>query len=177
MSKQKTNSAQATSEAAAQTLDAVAAAGKETVETVVKVGTDAAARGYEKAFTMGQEQIDAAVKGYDQMTTAGRDNMDALVAAGSAASKGFEAINAEVVDYTKGTMAEHMETFSQVVAAKTPQDAFELQSAFAKSAFEAWVARSTKVSELGVKIASEAGAPVNARFHAAMESFVKPFAS
>ena len=65
MSKQKTNPAQATSEAAAQTLDAVAQAGKETVETVVKVGTDAAARGYEKAFAMGHEQIDAAVKGYD----------------------------------------------------------------------------------------------------------------
>ncbi|MAG95621.1 MAG: phasin family protein [Alphaproteobacteria bacterium] len=177
MSKQKTNPAQATSEAAAQTLDAVAAAGKETVETVVKVGTDAAARGYEKAFAMGQEQIDAAVKGYDQMASAGRENMDAWVAAGSAASKGFEAINAEVVDFTKGTMAEHMETFGKVVAAKSPQQAFDLQSDFAKSAFDAWVARSTKVSELGVKIASEAGAPVSARLQAAMESFVKPFAS
>ena len=46
----------------ADAIEATVVAGKETVDTVVKAGTDAAAQGVEKAVAMSQEQIAAAVK-------------------------------------------------------------------------------------------------------------------
>ena len=47
---------------AAKQVEAAVAAGKESVDAAVKVGTDAFAKGYESAVTSTKEKVDAAVK-------------------------------------------------------------------------------------------------------------------
>ena len=162
---------------AATTMEAMASASKETVETFVKAGNDAAAQGYEKAFAFGQEHADAATKGYEQVAAFGKENVEAAVAAGAVATKGVEALNAEIMDFTKGFMAEQMAAFNKIMTVKSPNEMIELQNEFAKTSFNAVIARSTKIGEMTAKVANEAFAPVNARANAAMESFAKPFVS
>lgn len=175
MAKSTTN--KAAMDAAASTMETMATAGKETVETFVKAGNEAAAQGYEKAFTFGKEHADAATKGYEQVAAFGKDNVEAAVAAGAAATKGVEALNAEMMDFAKVVMADQMAAFGKFMAVKTPQDMIELQNELAKSSFDAVVARSTKIGEMTAKVANEAFAPVNERANAAMETFAKPFVS
>jgi len=175
MAKSTTN--KATMDAAASTMEAMAAAGKETAETFAKAGNEAAAQGYEKAFAFGKEQADAATKGYEQVSAFGKDNVEAAVAAGAAATKGIETLNAELMDFAKTAMADQMAAFGKIMAIKTPQDMIELQNDFAKTSFDVAVARSTKIGEMTAKVANEAFAPVNERANAAMETFAKPFVS
>ncbi len=173
----KATSNKAAMDAAAKTIDAVAAAGKETVENIVKTGTENATKGYEKAFAFGKEQADAAAKGYDQVATFGKENVEAAVEAGTVATKGVEEINAEIVDYAKTAMADQMAVFGKLMAAKSPQEVIEMQTEFAKTSFDAMVARTTKIGEMSTKLANDAFAPVTARTNVAMETFVKPFVS
>jgi len=164
-------------DAATATMENMAAASKETIETFVQAGNDAAAQGYEKAFAFGQEQADAATKSYEQVAAFGKENVDAVVAAGAVATKGVEALNAEMMDFAKGFMADQMAVFNKFMTVKSPNEMIELQNEMAKTSFDAVVARSTKIGEMTAKVANETFAPVNARANAAMESFAKPFVS
>ncbi len=173
----KSTANKAAMDAAASTMESVAAASKETVETFVKAGNDAATQGYEKAFAFGKEHADSATKGYEQVAAFGKENVEAAVAGAAAATKGIEALNAELMDFAKGAMAEQMAAFGKFMSVKTPQDMIELQNEFTKTSFDAVVARSTKIGEMTAKVANEAFAPVNDRATAAMETFAKPFVS
>ena len=73
---------------ATETVEAAVAAGKETVETVVKASTEAATKGVEKAVAVSQEQVAAAVKAgsdafknYEDVIAFGKENVDALLLA------------------------------------------------------------------------------------------------
>ena len=173
----KANNNKATMDAATATMESVAAASKETVETFVKAGNDAAAQGYEKAFAYGKEQADVATKGFEQVSAFGKDNVDAVVAAGEAATKGIEALNNEMMDFAKVVMADQMAVFGKLMAVKNPQEMIDLHNDVTKTSFDAVVARSTKIGEMATKAANEAFAPVTERANVAMETFAKPFAS
>jgi len=63
-----------------------------------------------------------------------------------------------------------------VFTAKTLKDVVSLQTDFTKTSFDKFVANSSKLSELGVKVASDAMAPVTARVNVAVEKILKPAA-
>ena len=173
----KTNSTKSTVDTATKTMDAMAAASKETLENFVTAGNDAANKGYEKAFTLSKEQADAMNKNYDQAAAFSKENVDAVVEAGNIAAKGMEAINTQIMNFTKAAIADNMAAFSKLMGVKSPQEAVEMQTELAKTSFDTLVAKSSKIGEMGTKLANEAIAPVSARANVAMESFAKPFVS
>src|SRR3546814_14310410 len=65
----------------------------------------------------------------------------------------------------------------QVLGAKSLNEVVDLQNTFTKSAFDAFVAESTKISELSVKTASEAIEPIKARAAEAVEPLSRPHAA
>jgi len=172
----KTNSTKSTVDTATKTMDAMAAASKETLENFVTAGNDAANKGYEKAFTLSKEQADAMNKNYDQAAAFSKENVDAVVEAGNIAAKGMEAINTQIMNFTKSAFEANMASFSKLMAVKSPQEV-EMQSEMAKTTFDALVAKTTEINEMSTKLANEAIAPVSARANVAMESFAKPFVS
>ena len=110
---------------------------------------------------------------YDKVIAFHKENFVALVEANSLFAKGAQELSREYIAQAQ----EHLQTAASagqaVFAAKTVQDAVQLNVDTAKAGFEKLVAGSTKLGELGIKLASEAFAPVKARFDVAVESLVK----
>ena len=93
-----------------------------------------------------------------------KDQMDAATAATTTLTKGLQTIAAEATDYSKKSFEKTSSTFEQLMAAKTPDAAFKIQSEFAKTAYEGFVAQATKMGELYTNFAKEAFKPVESAF-------------
>ena len=115
-------------------------------------------------------------KGYEELAAFSKANMEAFVQANTILVKGFEELSKEIMTLTKASMETAATTTKAVFAAKTIKDVVTLQSDFTKSSFDKFVANSSKLSELGVKVASDAIAPVTARVNVAVEKVLKPAA-
>jgi len=63
-----------------------------------------------------------------------------------------------------------------MAGAKSVQDFVELQSDWAKRAFEGYVAETTKISEMAVKTTNEAVAPIQSRVDELVQTYAKPAA-
>jgi len=160
-------------EALANPFEAVIFASKEQVEKTIAASTEA----LEKAFSMSKERFDAVTKSVDDAAKLGKDQVEAYVTAGNVATKGFETINAEVMAFTKTQVEDQISAAKAMMGAKTLQELIELQNGYAKSAFEAYTAHTTKLSEVATKVAQDAFAPINAQVQATVEKMVKPLAA
>ena len=74
--------------------------------------------------------------------------------------KGFQAITTEVADYSKKAMEDSTRAFEQLSGAKSVEQAVEIQSQFAKKAYEAYVSEMSKIGEMYVGLAKDAYKPV-----------------
>jgi len=84
----------------------------------------------------------------NDMQQLGKGNMDAATESFGVASKGFQAIATEVANYSNRSLQGHMTAVEQLMAAKSPEQAMQVQSEYTKSAYEAFVAQGTKITEL-----------------------------
>ncbi len=74
----------------------------------------------------------------------------------AAAGKGLQAIATEAADYSKKTFDKNAAHAQKLLHVRKPDDFLELQSNFAKAAYEDFVARATKVSQLYSDLSKEA---------------------
>lgn len=96
----------------------------------------------------------------EQFQKAGKEGFDAVVRAYGEANKGFQAIAAEMTDYSKTAFEDASRAFQQLVSAKSAEQAFEIQSQYAKKAYDAYVAQASKLGEMWVDLARETYKPV-----------------
>ena len=75
-------------------------------------------------------------------------------------SKGFQAIAATVTDCSKKAFEDGTRAFEQMIGAKSFEQAFEIQSQYAKKAFDAYIAQLSKLGEMYVDLARNAYKPV-----------------
>lgn len=95
---------------------------------------------------------------------AGKAAMDMSLNAFGVWSKGAQAIAAEVADYAKKSAESSAQAWEKLVGAKSLESAFEVQTQFARSAYEDFVAETAKLTELYVAFAREAYAPLRTAF-------------
>ncbi|NNG05459.1 MAG: phasin family protein [Inquilinus sp.] len=166
---------------AATIVEETFAATKATVENAVKTGQDAMAKNMETAFAMTREQFEKAggnlFHGFDDVAAFGKDNMDALVKASTIATKGWQDLGAAWFAFAQGTMEKSVATAQAMMTVKSPRELADLQNSFAKASFDSFVAESSKLSEMGVKVTNDAFAPITARVNATVEKFGKPLAA
>ena len=96
----------------------------------------------------------------DEVQRAGKNGFDAAVSAFGEANKGFQAIAAEIASYSKKSFEDGTRTFEQLIGAKSLEQAFEIQSQYAKRAFDAYVAQTSKLGQMYVDLARGAYNPV-----------------
>ena len=96
----------------------------------------------------------------DEVQRAGKDGFDAAVSSFGEANKGFQAIAAEIAAYSKKSFEDGTRAFEQLIGAKSFEQAWEIQSQYAKKAFEAYVAQASKIGEMYVDLARGAYNPV-----------------
>lgn len=134
---------------------AASAEAAEGIETALKTGTDAFKTGFEKA-----------VKGYDQVLGYSKDTVEAYVKSANAAGKGAETLHNEIYAFSKQSIEDSISAAKAVLAAKSPQEAFERQTDFAKSAFEAYVGQIGKLNEIFIASTKQAFEPIQGRYQA-----------
>jgi phasin family protein len=115
-------------------------------------------------------------KGYEDLAAFGKANIEAFVQANSILTKGVEEFSKEVVSLTQASMESAAAAAKAIFAAKTLKDVMALQADYSKTSLDKFFANSSKLSELGVKVASDAIAPVTARVNVAVEKVLKPAA-
>lgn len=128
------------------------------------------AKGTENMFTNGWD----ARQSFEQFAGAGRENFDAFVQASTIATKGYGAISQHWFEFSRSAMEKNAEAAKAMMGAKTAKDLVELQTDWAKTAFEGYVAETTKASELAFKTTTEAFAPIQARVDDLVTKIVKP---
>lgn len=162
--------------ATTDTVEGILKAGKDQFESAVKTGTQAAQKSFEHTVETAKKQLDDAIKSYDDVASFGRENVDACLAASNAAAKAIETINTEVFTLSKKAYESNLAACKALVAAKTPKEFFDIQSALVRGRYDEVLASANKINGLVTTVASEALAPLNARVQATVEQFSKTFA-
>ena len=130
----------------------------EGIETAFKTGTEALKVSFEKA-----------VKNYDQFLGYGKDTVEAYVKSANAAGKGAETLHNEIYAYSKQSIEDSIAAAKALLGSKSVHEAFELQTDFAKTAFDAYVSELTKLSELVVSTTRDTFEPLQGRVAAWVE--------
>ena len=99
------------------------------------------------------------LKNFDELQKLNKDNMDAAMKSFGALSKGVQAIAVEVADYSKKSFEEGSAAAEKMFGAKTLDKAIEIQSDYAKQAYEGFVAGATKIGELCADLTKESYKP------------------
>jgi hypothetical protein len=99
------------------------------------------------------------VKNFEDVQKYGKDNMDATLKSFGALTKGAQAIAAEVADYSKRSFEDGSKVVEKLFGVKSFEKAIEIQSDYAKTSYEGFVAQATKIGELYMDAAKEAYKP------------------
>jgi len=99
------------------------------------------------------------LKTFDDMQKTSNANVDATVHSFEGATKATQAIATEVADYTKRSFESATKTMENLLGAKSPDKAFEVQSEYARAAYEDCVSHASKLGQLYTDLAKEAFRP------------------
>ncbi|MCQ4189595.1 phasin family protein [Methylocystis suflitae] len=97
---------------------------------------------------------------FDSVQKLGKEQFEAVSAAAAAVTKGWQSIAAETTDYSKKSFEKSRVLAEKLITVKKIDEALQLQSDFAKSAYEDFLAEATKLGELYASIAKEAFKPI-----------------
>lgn len=142
----------------------MAAKGAETFQTTVEQFTTAG----NQAF---KDLIEKSLSALGEVNTHSKKNLEAVVASVTAATKGAEALGAQAMAYSKKALEDQVAAAKTLTGAKSVQEVVELQTAFAKSALEAYIAEMNKASETVAASVKECFQPINERVTAFVERF------
>jgi hypothetical protein len=100
------------------------------------------------------------MKNFDDVQKIGKDSMDNAMRSFGALQKNMQAIAVEVADYSKKSFEEGSAAFEKLLGAKSVEKAVEIQSEYAKSAYESFIAGATRIGELYADLAKETYKPI-----------------
>ncbi len=100
------------------------------------------------------------MKSVEDVQKMSKDGMDATMKSFGALSKTSQSIAAEVVDYSKKSFEDCTRAMEKLLGAKSLDKAIEIQTDYAKTAYEGFVAQATKIGELYADLAKETYKPL-----------------
>jgi len=104
-------------------------------------------------------EIKIMLKSFDDMQKYNKEHVDSAMRTWGHVSKGVQAIAAETVDYSKKSFEEGSAALEKLLGARSLEKAIEIQTAYAKSAYEGFIAQATKIGELYADLAKETYKP------------------
>ncbi len=114
-----------------------------------------------------------AFPGYGELVSANQENLDAVVKAGSVMVHGMEIFSRELMTFAQASAEANAAVATRLFGVKSLQEAVDLQNAHARDSFDKTVAETSKLTEMSVKVASEAFEPLQARVNVAVEKLLK----
>ena len=89
----------------------------------------------------------------------GKEFVDTSVKSFASLSKGLQAIAVEATEYTKKSFETGSAALEKLVSAKSLEKAIEVQTDYAKTAYEGFVAEASKIGELYAEVFKDAYKP------------------
>ncbi len=129
------------------------------METVMSASSDAVKQTMEKAM-----------KGFDDIASFNKSTVDAFVQSANAASKGMEALSAEVLSYSKQSIEDYIAATKAAMGSRSVQEFMEINTDYAKTAFDTYVGRFTKLGDMASATAKDTIEPLSGRLNAFMET-------
>jgi phasin family protein len=133
------------------------------------------AAAFEKLFTeaseRGEEAVKRSRKAAEELADIYRGNIDAFVEAGRIAATGAQSIGQDMVAKSRDSIEQTASTVRSLAEAKSATEFLQVQSDYARSAFDRFVEESSNLTESVVKLAGEAFQPISNRASANVERF------
>ena len=130
---------------------------------------------YEKfatsATTALKGSVEKSMTAMTEMNDLSKKNLEAVMTSVTAAAKGAETLGASVFAYSKKAMEEQVAAAKILASAKSLQEVVELQTGFAKSAFETYIAEMNKMAETFSASVKDSMTPISERVTAVVERF------
>jgi hypothetical protein len=100
---------------------------------------------------------------YPDLAALGRENLVAVARANAALVKGFEELGQEVAGYAQHNLVSAIDAARALVGVTTISDLVALNRKVAQATLEGVLANSARLSEIGIRVATEALFPLNER--------------
>jgi len=100
------------------------------------------------------------LKNFEDFQKLGKENIDTYMKQFGTVSKGWQAIATEVADYSKKSFEHSTAAMESLLGAKSLEKAIEIQTDYVKTAYEGFVAQSSKLGELYTDLAKETYKPL-----------------
>jgi hypothetical protein len=97
---------------------------------------------------------------FESFQQLGKDQFEAASAAAAAFTKGLQGIATETTDYSKKSFEKSRVLAEKLIGVKKIDEAVALQTEFAKSSYEDFIAQTTRIGELYTELAKEVFKPV-----------------
>ena len=137
-------------------------AAAETVKATVDQYTAAGATAFKDAVEKSLSAL-TDVNGYS------KKNLEAVIASVTAATKGAETLGAQAMAFSKSSIEGQVAAAKSLAGAKSIQEVVELQTAYAKTALETYMAEVGKMSETVAASVKDSLKPLNERVTAVVE--------
>jgi len=99
------------------------------------------------------------VKNFEDLQQVGKDNVDVALKSLGALTKGAQAIAVEVADYSKKSFEDSTAALEKLFGVKSLDKAIEVQTEYARTAYEGFVTKASKIGELYADLAKETYKP------------------
>ena len=123
------------------------------------------------------DQASMPFKGYEDIAAFNKANIDAVIQANQILARGIEDFSKEVMSISKSSVESATSAAKAMFAVRSLKEMMELNAEHTKSMFDNFMSNSTKLSEMSVKVATDAMSPVTARVQLAVEKAIKPSAA
>ena len=157
------NAAKESMQAGSAAFGQAAAAG----DRMMREAMDRASHVGDQAFKDGMEKSLAAL---NDLNAQSKRNLEAVVESVTAATKGAETLSNEAMSYAKKAVEGQVEQAKVLSGARSVQEVVELQTTYAKSAMEAYIAQMNKAAEIMSNVVKESFRPLNERATALVET-------
>ena len=123
-----------------------------------------------------KENVEKSMAAFTDINTQAKRNLEAVVASVTAATKGAETLGAQAMAFSKKSVEDQVAAAKTLSSAKSLQEAVELQTTFAKTSLDAYLAELNKWSDIVSGSVRESLRPINERASSsrAPDKFTRP---
>ena len=100
------------------------------------------------------------MKQFEDFQKLGQGNVDTMMKAFGEWNKGWQAISAEVTDYSKRSFEDSTQTLEKLMSAKSLEQAMEIQTSFVKRSYDEYMHQWSKIGGMYAEFAKEAYRPL-----------------
>jgi hypothetical protein len=114
----------------------------------------------EEVNRMGEEMQARAQKFGREYEKAAETGFEAASRSFGEANRGFQALAAEIMNYSKATFDDAIRTWEQLIGVKSLEQAIQIQSDYAKRVYDNHMAELSKIGEMCMSMVRDASKPV-----------------